>query len=199
MRLSISGPGGCGKDSIAAVFQRYLSLRYTHSTSYLVAAPMYLELTKIPEALQHFYMMYLCRADESMLGRKYTLSNFLERWPTEESWYNDRASNRLYWGDWVDRYNKHDHARLYRECLETQDILTGIRKRHEFLSARRLFDLAIWVEQPGIGIDPTQQYGAELCDVIILNEKGLFAETTDRVRNLCRLINGGRIEKASRT
>lgn len=194
MRISISGPGECGKDSVAQLFKQFTNLRYHHSTSYTVHFKMYREILNDPTALETFYH-YLCRQDETQLGKRYTLEDFLKVFPNSDVWYALRNKNRPYWADWIDRYNRDDAARLYRETLVAQDILTGIRKVREFKAARPLFDLSIWVEQPNIKIDPTQEYGAELCDIIILNEKGAFNETVQRVRKFCRtydpeFING---------
>ncbi len=68
-------------------------------------------------------------------------------------------------------------------------ILDGVRKRSEFMAVRPYIDLAIWVDYPNNPRDPTQQYGPELCDIILRNDpfdRSFEGQerTKDRIRNL---------------
>jgi hypothetical protein len=159
MKISISGDGGCGKDTLALWMKEHTILTYTKSTSAYVKTQMYKHMVS--------------------LGRDYD---------NEEECYNDRVNNREEWATFIDEYNKIDPARLYKDCLKEQDILTGVRRAKEFDAVRDLgvIDLCIWVRHPGTPVDPTQGYRADRCDVTILNDT--FEGFYERAYRLCRCL-----------
>lgn len=63
-----------------------------------------------------------------------------------EECYEDRHSRRSEWYDAIEEYNAKDPARLSRELFEVHDMYVGLRARREFVAARDLADLAIWVD-----------------------------------------------------
>lgn len=83
----------------------------------------------------------------------------------------DRRSNRQKWAELIGEFNASDPVALYRKCLANQDLLTGIRYRHEFLACREagLVDAWIWIERDGIEPDPTMEHGSGECDFTIEN------------------------------
>ncbi len=158
MKIMVSGHGGHGKDTVAKFIARHTTLRYVASTSWFAAEKMWQE-----------------QVDEKPF--------FISDFPDVQSWYNARRSCRDFWARWIDKYNINDPSRLYRECLESQDILTGVRRTREFEAARPLVDSAIWVEMPGGDFDPTQEYGAEKCDYIIQNYRDSLERTEQCIMN----------------
>lgn len=144
MKLAISGPGTCGKDTLAIWIGQNTSLTYRQSTSQYMAPMIYQDMVKA--------------------GYPYK---------SLEECYQDRVRHRVYWAEWIDRYNQHDPAAAYRLCLENQDILTGVRKFREIKACREanLYDLGIWVERPGVPTDPTMEYGPSEMDIVILNNR----------------------------
>lgn len=157
MIISISGDGGAGKDTLALWLKENTSLTYTKSTSAYVKTEMFEYMT--------------------MLGFVY---------PNEEVCYADRINHRTIWAKFIDDYNCNDPARLYKKCLEDQQILTGVRRYKEFKACLDLniINLKIWVLRPGNPKDSTQEYGPELCDVILLNDT--ISSFLGRAKNLFR-------------
>jgi hypothetical protein len=64
-----------------------------------------------------------------------------------------------------------DPTYLVRECLKEGEIAVGLRNSDEVKAARAegLIDLFVWVERE-VPADPTQTFGPERCDVIVLND-----------------------------
>lgn len=159
MIISISGHGRAGKDSLAEWMKNHTVLLYTKSTSAYLKTEMFHHMR--------------------VLGHEYK---------DEEECYSDRANHRNIWAEYIDLFNKNDPARLYKRCLAEQQILTGVRRHHEFAAVQALgvVDLYIWVDRPGNPVDVTQGYGPEMCDIILLNDtlEGLFT----RAERLCKQL-----------
>lgn len=162
MKISISGHGQAGKDEVAKWLAKHTTLKYTKSTSAYA----------IPEIMPWLQMQ----------GGLY--------YETPEACYEDRANHRELWAMFIDIMNRHDPAFLYRKCLADQDILTGVRRKHEFQAVLdlKVVDLKIWIERPGNPIDSTQGYGPEYCDLTVINETGKWEQTEDRLRNIIRVL-----------
>lgn len=111
------------------------------------------------------------------------LNNYAD---ADECW-RDRHNHRVTWAAIIGEYNRDDPAKLYRDCLREQDILTGVRWRREMqaVNAAGLVDLWIWVERPGIATDPTMEFGAAECDLIVPNA-GTLGEYLGRWKRLAR-------------
>lgn len=162
MKISISGHGGCGKDTIALWFKENTILKYTKSTSAYA-------LPEIRTWLQDVYGL--------------TYAN-------DGACYADRVNHRGLWASFIDLLNQDDPAFLYRRCLMDQDILTGVRREREFKAVVDLnvVDLRIWIHMPGNPVDPTQGYEEDLCDITILNQKDKLAATHERLHKLCNCL-----------
>lgn len=170
--IAICGDGGSGKDSVASLFNMYLDFPYVTSTSGVAGVMIW---------------------DELSTG-KLPWPDSPNQWTSYNSFYQDRVNHRQFWADWIMDYNAENGAdALYRlACKQGNRILTGIRKRVEFQACRKepnpLIDIAVWIDFPGVPRDPTQEYGPELCDLIIENHKDQWEETTRRVMAICRFI-----------
>ena len=193
--IAICGHGRHGKDTVARIFAHYTRLRYVNSTSWFVAGKMWLSLaSSLVEYLR------LSKFSEEFRGG--TPESFKAAFPSVTDWFNARSKYRQYWADYIDRYNKPTGTKLYEDCLQQQDILTGIRYPHEFKACvdAGLFTISIWVKQPDGPADPTQLVREEDCDFTIINEKDDARGTERKVRNLIRFfglakINGEMTDK----
>jgi hypothetical protein len=82
-----------------------------------------------------------------------------------------RHDRRAYWRALGDEMRAHNPSALAEEMLKDSTLLVGVRARIEMQSVieKRLCDLIIWVDRPGIPHDPTLEFGPELCDFTINN------------------------------
>lgn len=144
-RIGIVGNGEAGKDCVAEILRDRLGLRYLKGTSAWAADIVY----------------------HQMLADGHTYASVKECW-------EDRRNHRAYWARVIGEYNREDPVRMYRECLEEQDLLVGLRWRHEFLACQDagIVDLWLYIERPGT-VDPTNQILPEDCDYTILNNGSL--------------------------
>lgn len=161
MKIGICGHGRAGKDTAAIELAKHTPLRYAAGTSYWA---------------RHIVFDY-------MKARGYPYTDAHECWM-------DRHKYRELWAARIGEYNKHDPVQLYRDCLKDQDILTGVRWRHEQKACRAagLVDLWIWIERPNFYFDPTIEFTAADCDVTILND-GTEAEYLEKLRRFARFLN----------
>ncbi len=171
MKIALSGPGGFGKDHIAALIAEQTGMAYKHSTSWYA---------------RHFV---------------WNTAFFRSKYISPEACWEDRRNHRRMWADLIDCMNQEDPAFLYRLCLQSEAILTGVRKRREFeaVLGENLVDYAIWVDVSERSLstgkhvlrasdDPTQEYGPELCDFSIINPWGDHPLLCRRVLFLCDAI-----------
>lgn len=71
------------------------------------------------------------------------VSDLYEDWRAA---YEDRGNHRDLWFHAIRAYNLRPGKMLAEEILEEHDIYTGMRSRAEFVRARSVFDLVIWVD-----------------------------------------------------
>jgi hypothetical protein len=86
--------------------------------------------------------------------------------------FADRHNRRREWFDLISAYNRDDPARLARELFSEYDMYVGLRNCREFLAARELADLAIWVDASKRHLlEPADSMTVRSgdCDVIIDN------------------------------
>lgn len=142
MKIAICGLGRAGKDTAAEYLRDEFGLRYTHGTSRWAAMIVWVEMTK---------------------------RNI--NYDTVQECFEDRHNHRELWAKIIGRHNAADPCRMYRECLEHQDILVGLRWRSEFLAckAAKLWDVSLYVTRPGC-IDPTCEVLPGDCDYVIRND-----------------------------
>ncbi len=156
MKLAICGSGGCGKDTVCDWLAKHTNLRYTGSTSWYAASDVF----------DHM----------QTLGIEY---------PSIVECYNDRGQHRQIWADVINQINNVDRTKLYKLCLEEEDILNGIRNRDQLVACKadNLVDLIVWIDR-SVKHDPTMGYGSELCDIVIPNKHGV----PDLIARLSRLV-----------
>lgn len=153
----ICGDGGSGKDTVAAMVKDIMGLPYRNSTSYTAAEKMW------------------------PVVQEGGLANLFPKWREFKSladFYEQRAFHRRAWAAWIDWYNSMSDsgALLYQDSVSSGNhIITGVRKIRELEAFLKtdIPDLAIWVDRPGVPRDPTQEYGPELCDLVLQNDGDL--------------------------
>lgn len=94
--------------------------------------------------------------------------------PEQIAW-DTRHDNRLEWRRILDDYRTSDPAVLVRNCTLVAPILSGIRNFIELQAAMAegLIKIAVWVERPGIAIDPTVTYNSSNCTHVLNNSGDL--------------------------
>jgi hypothetical protein len=104
---------------------------------------------------------------------------------TVEDAYADRMNHRMDWYHAIKAYNTPNLRKLSHLIFDKHDIYVGIRDRDEFLAAKDMSDLAIWVDAYGRipADDPTCKILPEDADVIISN-RGSLKELERRVVRL---------------
>lgn len=161
MKIAFAGHGRCGKDTAAEFLSTITPLRYVAGTSWWAR---HLVFARLPWYLRWWH------------------------WTAERAWLH-RHKRRVFWAKVIGEYNQDDPIRLYRDCLGEQEILTGVRWRHEQAAckAASLVDLWVWIERPGIPVDPTMEFGPEACDIVIYND-GTLAEFHEQLRRLASAL-----------
>jgi hypothetical protein len=82
-----------------------------------------------------------------------------------------RHENRQKWFEKGNEMRKGDPCALLRAGFAKGQILTGARNRRELLIGWAIYDAVIWVERPGVGEDPTLEFG--MADLPV--DKGIVA------------------------
>ena len=156
MKLFIIGQGRHGKDTVAEFVQKTYGLTFESS---------------------------------SMFCAEHVVTPWLEKmgitYDSLEECYEDRVNHRMDWYEAIRSYNKEDESRLSRAIFAKYDMYVGIRSRVEFLEARHLSDLSIWVEasERWPAIDPSCKILKEDCDVIVDNN-GTIGDLYGRLKRL---------------
>ena len=157
MKIGICGDGRSGKDTAAEFLRDEFGLRYTHGTSRWAASLVWANL-----------------------------NNRGFNYQTLDDCYAERHKYRKKWADIIGAFNASEPTRMYRNCLQNQDVLVGIRWRSEFLACRaaNLCDAWLYISRPGTS-DPTNEITPADCDYVIRNDG-----TLDQFREKLRLWAG---------
>lgn len=88
-----------------------------------------------------------------------------------EELYENRFNYRDEWKQLICDYNKDDKTRLMKQLYATSNIYVGIRSKQEFYAGRDegIFDLSIWVDNPRVGAEKTNELNPLDCDLIVNN------------------------------
>lgn len=89
---------------------------------------------------------------------------------SEEEAFARRHEDRMLWFELGNKLREHDPAFLARQTFQHGDIAVGIRDRSEMEAVLRegLVRHAIWIDRD-VPVDPTLNYGKELCDIVVEN------------------------------
>lgn len=129
----------------------------------------------------------------SMFCAEHVVTPWLEKlgitYDSLDECYEDRVNHRMEWYNAIRDFNKDDEAKLSASIFSKYDMYVGIRSRVEFLAARHLSDLSIWVEASTRvpQVDPTCKILATDCDIIIDNN-GTEEELREKMVRLLNLI-----------
>lgn len=142
MKIGICGMGRAGKDTAAECLRDSFGLRYTHGTSLWAASLVWANLNN--------------------RGFDYL---------TLEECYAERHKYRKEWAEIIGTFNAGEPTRMYRNCLQNQDVLVGLRWKSEFDACRaaKLCDVWLWISRPNC-IDPTCEIRASDCDCVVRND-----------------------------
>lgn len=148
-KIAIVGHGRHGKDEFANRVAKYSGLRYVAGTS-----------------------VYASDIAFWALRMKY---QWARAYPNATACWLDRGNHRSEWAEVIGQYNQDDPVKLYRDCLAFQDVLTGIRWRHEFEACRKanLVDMWVFVLRPGAPEDSTCEIKIRDCGYVVANDAGL--------------------------
>lgn len=129
----------------------------------------------------------------SMFCAEHVVTPWLEKlgitYDSLDECYEDRVNHRMEWYNAIRDFNKDDESKLSAAIFSKYDMYVGIRSRVEFLAARHLSDLSIWVEASTRvpQVDPTCKILATDCDIIIDNN-GTEEELREKMVRLLNLI-----------
>jgi hypothetical protein len=129
----------------------------------------------------------------SMFCAEHVVTPWLEKlgitYDSLDECYEDRVNHRMEWYNAIRDFNKDDESKLSASIFSKYDMYVGIRSRVEFLAARHLSDLSIWVEASTRvpQVDPTCKILATDCDIIIDNN-GTEEELREKMVRLLNLI-----------
>lgn len=104
--------------------------------------------------------------------------------------FNTRHNDRDYWYRFCNILRKDDPTLLCKMLLAKADIIVGIRGAIELeaCAAEGLVDLSIWVENPRVEKDPTLEYTAHDCDIVVPNAGSKLAYFS-KLRRLAESLN----------
>ena len=160
-KLFVIGQGRHGKDTVGEIIQEISGLTFESSSMFCA---------------EHVVVPWL-----EKLGITYD---------SLDECYEDRVNYRVEWYDAIRAYNKGDESRLSAAIFSKYDMYVGIRSRVEFLAARHLSDLSIWVDasERVSQVDPTCKIIASDCDIIIDNN-GTENELREKLVRFLHLIS----------
>ena len=108
---------------------------------------------------------------------------------SREEAFADRHSDRLYWFEWCNALRSEDPTLLVKLTLIENDVVSGIRGDVELHACKEagVIDLAVWVDNPRVDHDPTLEYSADDCDLVIRNAGGKL-EYFNRLKKLSNYL-----------
>jgi hypothetical protein len=95
------------------------------------------------------------------------------------------------WRRILDEYKQGDDSKLVKRSLEFSKIVVGIRKFSELQAsmAEGLIKISVWIDRPGIEIDPTITYTSSSCTHVISNS-GSLSYLNNQLVLLAESVNG---------
>ncbi len=100
--------------------------------------------------------------------------------------WETRHQNRKYWFQFGNLLRKYDVTCIARWSMAHADMAVGIRAKPELLGCLRdgIVTHAVWVDRPGVEVDPTVEYGREDCTHVLTND-GTLAEYHAKLSQFC--------------
>ena len=100
---------------------------------------------------------------------------------------HESAAQRVFWYSWCCGLRAREPWLLVELCLARSDLVVGCRSHVELLAGRQrgLVDLWLWLDRPQAPPDPTLEYAAEDCDLVVPNGSSRSA-LWDRWRSFLR-------------
>ena len=162
MKLLILGHGRHGKDTVAEY------LRDAHGVSF-VSSSLFLAETVVRPALVAHGLVY----------------------DTLDACYADRVNHRELWRDIIADHNGEDPARLAKAVLAVSDCYVGMRTDREYLAARPLFDVVLWVDASARGLpsDPSLTIPFRSNEMILIDNNGSLEQTYEQTDGWMRAIS----------
>lgn len=159
-KIFVIGHGRHGKDTVGEIIQEICGLTFESSSMFCA---------------EHVVTPWL-----EKLGITYA---------SLDECYEDRINHRVAWYEAIRAYNEGNEARLASAIFDKYDMYVGIRSRIEFLAARSLSDLSIWIDasERVPQVDPTCKILATDCDIIVDNN-GTEDELREKMLRLLKLI-----------
>ena len=105
---------------------------------------------------------------------------------SREEAFENPHDDRMYWFEWCNALRRDDPSLLVKLTLAENDMVAGIRGDVELHACKSqgVVDLVIWVDNPRVEIDPTVEFSADDCDLVIRNTGGRLAYFS-RLKLLC--------------
>lgn len=94
--------------------------------------------------------------------------------PEQKCW-EERHAKRQFWFEFCNALRANDPLFLARRALQKGNVVTGLRDRVEMDAAKAsgLFSAILWVERPGIPVDPTVKFTREDATDMLINDGSL--------------------------
>lgn len=169
MKILIIGHGRHGKDTVAEELVKIIP-----------------ELSFVSSSL--FVAEKAVRPDLANIGIEY---------PTLEACYEDRHNHREFWRDSIADYCQ-PKDRMCREIFQAHDIYVGMRKYDEFVAARPMMDLVVYVDASKRleYRDPTFEIPMSEADTVIDNNRSMQLMRRE-VRYLGNYVRGQLMKERS--
>ena len=104
--------------------------------------------------------------------------------------FEERHKDRMYWFEFCNELRRKDPTFLLKMTLGQGDVVAGVRGDIELAAglSESVIDLAIWVENPRVEVDPTVDYIEEDCDLTIHNH-GTKLEYFRKLKRLAEMLH----------
>lgn len=105
--------------------------------------------------------------------------------PDLQKAFAERHNYRVFWIQACHAIRGNDYPLLMRMCLGAGDVAVGTRGAQELRTCidTGVIELALWIDNPRVGVDPTVEYRREDCHLVVVNDGTLdeFYAKLDRV------------------
>lgn len=214
--LCFIGNSGCGKDFVARCWSDRYDIKSISTSSYLVDAIVWLARSSLVESFEdNFLAKYwaavpMCR--KGLWGSDYEIA-LAETRKRPEAWKKGGENyehaiekltgirhqfSKFLMNIGIAMTEEDPSLLIRRSLMDGAGLFTGIRRRREFIGAKRLgfFDLSIWIKREGADEDFTLDITEEDCDLTYHNKETFSEEmqqnggaTTAVSKNVLELVS----------